>query len=104
MAVVGANVCVADDRGGLVFRDATSGALKHRRSVPGAKFFKAPALVSDTLVAVSTDGRVFVVSATDGAPIAECDLGAKAFSAPVVVGSRVFVGARDDRLHAVDML
>ena len=86
VAVIGANVCVADDRGGLVFRDATSGALKHRRSVPGAKFFKAPALVSDTLVAVSTDGRVFVVSATDGAPIAECDLGAKAFSAPVIVG------------------
>jgi hypothetical protein len=53
---------------------------------------------------VSTDGRVFFVSATDGAPIAECDLGAKAFSAPVVVGSRVFVGARDDRLHAIDML
>jgi acyl-coenzyme A synthetase/AMP-(fatty) acid ligase/outer membrane protein assembly factor BamB len=104
VAVVGANVCVADDRGGLVFRDATSGALRQRRSVPGAKFFKAPVLVSDTLVAVSTDGRVFVVSATDGAPVAECDLGAKAFSAPVVVGSRVFVGARDDRLHAVDML
>ena len=104
VAVVDTHVCVADDRGGLVFRDATSGALKHRRSVPGAKFFKAPALVSDTLVAVSTDGRVFVVSATDGAPIAECDLGAKAFSAPVVVGSRVFVGARDDRLHAIDML
>ena len=104
VAVVGANVCVADDRGGLVFRDATSGALKHRRSVPGAKFFKAPVLVSDRLVAVSTDGRVFVVSATDGAPIAECDLGAKAFSGPVVVGSRVFVGARDDRLHALDML
>ena len=104
VAVVGANVCVADDRGGLVFRDATSGALKHRRSVPGAKFFKAPVLVSDTLVAVSTDGRVFVVSATDGSAITECDLGAKAFSAPVVVGSRVFVGARDDRLHAIDML
>ena len=104
VAVVGANVCVADDRGGLVFRDATSGALKHRRSVPGAKFFKAPVLVSDRLVAVSTDGRVFVVSATDGSAITECDLGAKAFSGPVVVGSRVFVGARDDRLHAVDML
>ena len=104
VAVVGANICVADDRGGLVFRDATSGALKHRRSVPGAKFFKAPVLVNDVLVVVSTDGRIFVVSATDGAPLAECDLGAKAFSAPVVVGSRVLVGARDDRLHALDML
>ena len=31
----------------LVFRDATSGALKHRRSTSRAKFFKAPVLVND---------------------------------------------------------
>ena len=104
VVVVGSTLVVADDRGGLVFRDTTSGALRHRRSIPGAKFFKQPALVNNLLVVVSTDGRVFVVSATDGAPVAECGLGAKAFSAPVVVGSRVFVGARDDRLHALDML
>lgn len=103
VTAVGANVCVADDRGGLVFRDAATGALRHRRSISQAKFFKQPALVDDVLVVISTDGRVFAVNATDGAPIAEVALGAKAFSAPVVVGSRVFVGARDDHLHALDL-
>ena len=103
VVVVGSTIVVADDRGGLVFRDAASGALKHRRSIPGAHFFKGPALVDDKLVVVSTDGRVFAVNATDGAPVAEVALGAKAFSAPVVVGNRILVGARDDHLHALEL-
>ena len=36
--------------------------------------------------------------------LADFDLGEKCFSSPIVAGDRVLIGARDDRLHALDIL
>lgn len=97
-------VLFADDRGTVTLREGATGRKRWATSLPGGKVFGRPAsLGGGRLVVATTGGRVYVVSDDDGSILASYDLGAETFSSPVVVGGRVFIGCRDDALHALDL-
>ena len=51
------------------------------------------------VVVVSTYGEMYVVDATDGSPLTTYKLPGEVYSSPVLVGSTVVVGCRDDYIY-----
>lgn len=84
------------------------GALRWRFALPAAAesvwLDKTPALTETSLVSVSSAGQVVALRRDDGGMLWLVEVGpsGKALSEPVVVGPRVYVGARDG-LHALDV-
>ena len=94
--------------GGRVFWVTGLGALEARSAKTGAFLWSQPIegdfaspVVSGKTVYVSDGTTVVARNTADGTQRWQRDLGAQVLSSPAVSGGRLFVGANDNRLHAL---
>ena len=100
----GAVVCLAREDGAVRWRTTVTSSSPLRvmpyRDAGGA-LVADPLLVGDELLIACGDGRLARLARTDGAIVAEADVGAPIIATPAVDASTVYVVAMDDRLHAL---
>ncbi|KAJ3337168.1 hypothetical protein HDU93_001499 [Gonapodya sp. JEL0774] len=94
--------------GSLMCLDVTSGSVKWTHiSKPAMPIFASPSAVVDgttvSVIAVETNGRMFIVDAHTGSEMVAINVPGDAFASPVIVGRRLAVGAsRDDVVRLID--
>jgi len=102
---------VIDEKRGLVFAGSTDGgiyAVRVRngavawRHAASAKIYAPLALVGDEAVAACYDGTVLVLNRRNQRETLRTKLGGSLVSAPVIVGDRIVLGARDYLLYGLD--
>jgi acyl-CoA synthetase len=69
----------------------------------GSVIFSSPIYmpIRDLVIVANTAGDVLAVDHCTGRVLAKTKLAGEVYSSPVVVNEVVFVGCRDDRLHAI---
>ena len=84
--------------------DATSGALKWKSPVIAAKWFWAnPLIVNNVIYAPNMDGKVYVLNAANGQLVIDpIDIGSPLSSSPILVGSKIILGAQDGKVWSID--
>jgi acyl-CoA synthetase len=70
----------------------------------GSVVFASPFVYDEYIIATVTGGTIYLVGIQDGAILDSKTLPAEIYSSPVAYNGSVFVGCRDDHLHAFSLL
>lgn len=92
-------VCLARDDGAVVWVSQLK-RYDNQKKRKGRIAWSGPVLVGDSLVLVSTDGKIAKVSPKDGSLLATKEIDDGSVIAPIVADERIFVLTQEGKLYA----